>query len=90
MPIFMEAGAEHSRLDILMNHLDHMVKVIGMEHVGIGLDFDGVGEMRVEGIEDISKLPNITQAMLDRGYESDAIQKILGENFLRVLKATID
>ncbi len=90
VPSFMETGAEHSQLDILMNHLDHMVKVIGVEHVGIGLDFDGVGEMRVEGIEDISKLPNISQAMLDRGYDAEAIQKILGGNFFRVLQTTID
>jgi membrane dipeptidase len=69
-------------LSILIDHFDHIAKVAGVEHVGIGSDFDGVDSLPV-GMEDISKLPNITYELLKRGYSEKDVRGILGENFLR-------
>jgi membrane dipeptidase len=69
-------------LSVLIDHIDHIAKVAGIDHVGIGSDFDGVPSLPV-GIEDISKLPVITYELLRRGYKEQEIRKILGENFLR-------
>jgi membrane dipeptidase len=67
----------------LIDHIDHIVKVSGIDHVGIGADFDGANDMP-EGAQDVSMLPNITYELLKRGYSETDIRKILGENFLRV------
>ncbi|HET6855435.1 MAG TPA: membrane dipeptidase [Pyrinomonadaceae bacterium] len=67
----------------LVDHIDHIVKVAGIDHVGIGADFDGANDMP-EGAKDVSMLPNITYELLRRGYSERDIRKILGENFLRV------
>ncbi len=69
-------------LSVLIDHIDHIAKVAGVDHVGIGSDFDGVPSLPV-GIEDISKLPVITYELLRRGYNEKDIRKILGENLLR-------
>jgi membrane dipeptidase len=68
----------------IVDHIDHAVKVAGVEHVGLGSDFDGTSVPL--GMEDASKLPKITQALLDRGYSERDIQKILGGNILRVME----
>ena len=67
----------------LIDHIDHIVKVAGIDHVGIGADFDGANDMP-EGAQDVSMLPNITYELLKRGYSKQDIRKILGENLLRV------
>src|SRR5258705_4692685 len=67
----------------LIGHIDHIVKVAGIDHVGLGADFDGAHDMP-EGAQDVSMLPNITYELLKRGYSEQDIRKILGENFLRV------
>ena len=67
----------------LIDHIDHIVRVAGIDHVGIGADFDGANDMP-EGARDVSMLPNITYELLKRGYSEQEIRKILGENFLRV------
>ena len=67
----------------LIDHIDHIVKVAGIDHVGLGADFDGANDMP-EGAQDVSMLPNITYELLKRGYSEEDIRKILGENFLRV------
>jgi membrane dipeptidase len=67
----------------LIDHIDHIVKVAGIDHVGIGADFDGANDFP-EGARDVSMLPNITYELLKRGYSEPDIRKILGENFLRV------
>ena len=69
-------------LSVLIDHFVHIAKVAGVDHVGIGSDFDGVPSLPV-GMEDISKLPNITYELLKRGYSEKDVKKILGENFLR-------
>jgi membrane dipeptidase len=66
----------------LIDHIDHIVKVAGIDHVGIGADFDGANDMP-EGAQDVSMLPNITYELLKRGYSERDIRKILGENLLR-------
>ena len=68
----------------LIDHIDHIVKVAGIDHVGIGADFDGANDMP-EGAQDVSMLPNITYELLKRGYSEIDIRKILGENLLRVM-----
>jgi membrane dipeptidase len=73
-------------LSVLIDHIDHVAKVAGVDHVGIGSDFDGVPSLP-EGMKDISQLPNITYELLRRGYSEKDIRKILGENFLRVFAA---
>ena len=70
----------------LIDHIDHIVKVAGIDHVGIGADFDGATDMP-QGAEDVSMLPNITYELLKRGYSERDIRKILGENFLRAFAA---
>ncbi len=73
-------------LSVLIDHIDHIVKVAGIDNVGIGSDFDGVPLTGLpEGMEDISKLPNITYELMKRGYSDVDIKKVLGENFLRVM-----
>lgn len=73
-------------LSVLIDHIDHIVKVAGVDHVGIGSDFDGVPLTGLpEGMEDISKLPVITYELMKRGYADADIKKVLGENLLRVM-----
>jgi len=71
-------------LSSLIDHIDHIAKVAGVDHVGLGSDFDGVSGATPEGIDSAADLPKITQALLDRGYSADDIRKILGGNLLRV------
>ena len=72
-------------LSSLIDHIDHIAKVAGVDHVGLGSDFDGVSGATPEGIDSAADLPKITQALLDRGYSGDDIRKVLGGNILRVL-----
>ncbi len=71
-------------LDMLIDHIVHIARVAGIDHVGLGSDFDGVGQLP-EGMEDISKLPNITYELLKRGFSETDVKKVLGENFLRTM-----
>lgn len=72
-------------LDDLVAHIDHVVKLVGVDYVGLGSDFDGVSALPV-GMADVSKLPNLTRALLERGYSSADIRKIYGGNLLRVMR----
>ncbi len=67
----------------IIDHIDHAVKLVGVDHVGLGSDFDG-GSMPV-GMEDVTHLPQITEALLRKGYSESDLRKILGENTLRLL-----
>ena len=69
---------------VLIDHIDHIAKVAGVDHVGLGSDFDGVSGATPEGMDSAADLPKITQALLDRGYGEEDIKKILGGNLLRV------
>jgi membrane dipeptidase len=67
-------------------HIDHAVKVGGVDHVGIGSDFDGI-PCAPAGLEDVSKFPNLTRALLEKGYSAEDIRKIYGANLLRFMRA---
>jgi len=73
-------------LSQLIDHLDHIVKLIGTDHVGIGSDFDGINSSPRE-LNDVTDMPLITEELLKRGYSKKDIRKILGGNFIRVFKA---
>ena len=70
----------------LIDHFDHVIKVAGIDHVGIGTDFDGI-PVPPDGIDSAADLPRITAALMTRGYTADDMKKLLGGNLLRVLRA---
>lgn len=73
-------------LSMLVDHFDHIIKVAGIDHVGIGADFDGIPlDGAPEGMEDVSKMMNLTLELMKRGYTDADIKKVLGENLLRVM-----
>ena len=74
----------YSTLSQVLDHIDHVVELIGIDHVGIGSDFDGVGDSLPTGLKDVSTYPNLVQGMLDRGYSRKDIEKVLSGNLLRV------
>ncbi len=78
-------SAKTATFDMLIAHFEHAIKVAGIGHVGIGSDFDGVDGMLPPGMEDVSKLPNITYELLKCGYSDADVKKVLGENLLRVM-----
>jgi membrane dipeptidase len=71
---------------VLIDHIDHIARVAGIDHVGLGSDFDGVSGATPQGVDSAADLPKITQALLDRGYGAEDIRKILGGNLLRVFR----
>lgn len=73
------------KIEVLINHIDYVVKLVGSDHVGLGSDFDGAGSFP-KGLEDVSGYPLITYHLLKRGYNEEDIKKILGGNFLRLFK----
>ena len=73
-------------LKSLIDQIDHIAKVAGVDHVGLGSDFDGVSGALPQGMDSVADLPKITQALLDRGYKPEDIKKILGGNVLRVFR----
>jgi membrane dipeptidase len=79
-----EGKLPHVGWERIIDHIDHAVKLVGADHVGLGSDFDGAD--MPEGMEDCSKLPKITEALLRKGYSEGDIRKILGENTLRVME----
>jgi len=79
-----EGKLPHVSWERIVDHIDHAVKLVGADHVGLGSDFDGAD--MPEGMEDCSKLPKITEALLRKGYSEGDIRKILGENTLRVME----
>ncbi len=81
----MKRGTIHDLID----HIDHIVEVAGIDHVGLGSDYDGVSTLPTQ-LDDVASYPFITQALLDRGYSESDIKKVLGENLLRVMKKVED
>lgn len=73
-------------MSMLLDHLDYIVKLVGVDHVGLGSDFDGVNSLP-EGLNGVEDFPKITDELIKRGYSKKDIQKILGGNFLRVFAA---
>jgi membrane dipeptidase len=79
-----EGKLPHVSWERIIDHIDHVVKLVGPDHVGLGSDFDGA--TMPEGMEDCSKLPKITEALMRKGYKDEDIRKILGGNLLRVME----
>jgi len=81
-----EGKLPHVSWERIIDHIDHAVKLVGADHVGLGSDFDGAS--MPDGMEDCSKLPIITEALMRKGYTDGDIRKILGGNTLRVMEQT--
>jgi membrane dipeptidase len=81
-----EVKSNRPPLSALMDHMDYIVKLAGIDHVGIGSDFDGITSSP-QDLDGVLDYPNLTKAMLERGYSKKDINKVLGGNLLRVLKA---
>jgi membrane dipeptidase len=73
-------------LSLLIDHIDHIAKVAGVDHVGLGSDFDGVNDQLPEGMDSPADLPKITTALMERGYSAEDCRKILGGNLMRVFR----
>jgi len=73
-------------LSMVIDHIDHIAKVAGIDHVGLGSDFDGVSGQLPEGLDSPADLPKITAALMARGYSAEDCRKILGGNLLRVFR----
>ena len=78
--------APRATLAQVADHVDHIRKVAGIDHLGLGSDFDGITSVP-EGLEDVSKFPDLTRELLRRGYSEEEIQKVLGRNLLRVMRS---
>ena len=75
-------------LDKVIEHIDYAVKLVGVDHVGLGSDYDGVGDSLPKGLKDVSTYPSLVQGLLEKSYSNEDIKKILGENLIRVWRAT--
>jgi len=73
-------------LSRLLEHFDHAIQVAGIDHVGLGSDFDGANDQFPENMEDISRIPNLVRGLMERGYSDEDILKVLGGNTLRVMR----
>ena len=89
----IEYGREHplnSTVSVVADHIDHVIKLVGVDHVGFGSDFDGVGETLPIGLKDASEYPNLIYELLKRGYSEEDIAKICSGNVMRVWQQTED
>jgi membrane dipeptidase len=82
-----EAGYPYASLEDVLDHFDRAVAIAGIDHVGIGSDFDGVEDSLPTGLKDVSQYPNLIEGLMRRGYSEDDIRKILSGNLLRVWRA---
>lgn len=81
---YFRENVPYADLQDVVDHIDHVVRLVGVEHVGLGSDFDGVGDSLPTGLKDVSAYPNLVAALLQKGYSEDDVRLILGENALRV------
>lgn len=86
-PPFVKADGQATVMDML-DHIDHIVTLVGPDHVGLGSDFDGIGSTPI-GLENATQMINITRGLVSRGYDDDSIKKILGGNHLRVIRQVL-
>ncbi|HLI92763.1 MAG TPA: dipeptidase [Puia sp.] len=84
-----ESDSLRAPLSLLMDHIDYIVRLIGVDHVGLGSDFDGI-ESPPQQLNDVTCYPLITRELLKRGYKPSDVEKILGGNFIRVFKANCE
>ena len=79
--------AEQATVKDLIDHVDYVVRLVGVDHVGLGTDFDGGGS--IEGCSDVSEMPNITRELISREYSKEDIRKIWGGNVMGLFQKTI-
>lgn len=93
-PILAEYRAGHPRrfatVEQVADHIDHVRKLVGIDHVGLGSDFDGVGDSLPTGLKDVSQYPNLVRVLLERGFSEQDIEKVCSGNVLRVWQAVED
>jgi len=87
-PSFIDQDKERATVERVLDHIDHVVELVGINHVGLGSDFDGISSTP-RGLEDVTKLPNITAGLVGGGYDEDEVMKVLGGNFLRVFRQVL-
>jgi len=91
---FIQAYAETHKLRAdasqVVDHIDHVVKIAGIDYVGLGSDFDGIGPSQPIGLPDVSAYPVLVSEMMRRGYNKMEIEKVLSKNFLRVWNEVLD
>ena len=87
-PAFVKKNGEGATIEDLVDHIDHIVKLVGPDHVGLGSDYDGIGNPP-KGLESVDKTPNVTRVLVRRGYSDEDILKMLGGNHMRVFKEVI-
>ena len=85
-----EHPAPRASVKTVADHIDHVVELVGVKHVGLGSDFDGVGDSLPDGLRDVSGYPNLIGELRDRGYDREALEKIASGNVLRVWTAVED
>jgi len=85
VPPFINADDKKASIEDVMDHIDYIVKLIGVDHVGIGSDFDGFGG-HLPGLEDVAWMPRLTEGLMKRGYKDEQIAQIMGGNYLRVIR----
>lgn len=81
---------KYSTVGMVADHIDHVVDLVGIDHVGLGSDYDGVGDSLPEGLKDVSQYPNLIAELLRRGYSDEDIAKICYKNVFRVWNAALD
>ena len=74
----------YADIEDVLNHFEHIIDLVGVEHVGIGSDYDGVGDSLPTGLKDVASYPNLVHGLLVRGYSDEDVKNILGKNLLRV------
>src|SRR5690606_18947256 len=79
-------GSSNSDIDDVIDHIDYIKNLVGIDYVAIGSDFDGIGNNTINGLENVSEFPRLTEALFDRGYTKEEVEKILGGNFKRVFE----
>jgi membrane dipeptidase len=85
-----EHPAPRATVERVADHIEHVIALVGVDHVGLGSDFDGVGDSLPEGLRDVSQYPNLLRVLLERGHDRAALEKIAGTNVLRVWQAVED
>ncbi len=89
-PSFIHPDREQATIDRLVEHICYVRDLVGIDYVGIGTDFDGLGRKTIPVVPNVSQLVHLTRSMLAHGLSEEDIQKVWGGNFLRLLRANID
>lgn len=86
---FLTDERAHAILEMVLDHLDHLLRIAGEDHVGIGTDYDGIGAPAPRGVEDASRFWNLTCGLVARGHSDEIVEKVLGGNVLRLFREVV-